>query len=385
MYKCISCCVFLSFCSISFIALVFPLSISIRLHALFIRFSSSDMYSKYGTYGKTAKKLRDTREHALISKCPPSMPPHVAQINAGGGRIVLSQHEGNAVFSELSSTYPLKLLSPRVHQRCVAIVYACSYGGGLVGGDQVHLSTEINQGAILVLLSQGSTKVFKTRAEQRLASVPSLFPKDVSSSTATPNTTQKMDFKVSSNAVLAVLPDPVTCFRSSSYTQIQTFHLAKDASAVVLDWITSGRRSLGEEWVFERYSSVNEIFVDEKRVARDVVVLEAETGTENLIRVQRTLADRMRPYSCYATVLLTGPAMESIVEGIKGEYEKISVMKAYSPQELLWSLSPIQNSGSGAIVRVAGKDTELVKEWLRNSLSRLEDLVGADVYRRAFV
>jgi urease accessory protein len=76
------------------------------------------------------------------------------QIRAGGGRIVVSQHNGNPVFSELSSTYPLKLLSPRVHQKSVAVVYALTYGGGLVGGDQVHLSAEIDQATILVLLTQ---------------------------------------------------------------------------------------------------------------------------------------------------------------------------------------------------------------------------------------
>ncbi|THV07657.1 UreD-domain-containing protein [Dendrothele bispora CBS 962.96] len=327
------------------------------------------------------------------------MLPHVAQIHAGGGRIVLSQHSGNAIFSELSSTYPLKLLSPRVQQKCVAVVYALTYGGGLVGGDQVHLSAEINQAAILLLLTQGSTKVFKSRAEQRLASVKRLFefPNDNPPATTSsigftsPNTIQKMDFKVSPNAVLVLLPDPVTCFRSASYSQIQTFHLAKDASVVVLDWITSGRRSRGEEWVFSRYSSVNEIVVDGKRIARDVLLLETEEGKDD-VRMgsstqQRTLADRLSPYACYATVLLSGPAIQTLAEGLRERYGKMTVMKATTPTELLWSLSSIcsDSDGLGMIVRVAGKDTELVKEWLRDALSSLADVVGIDVYRRAFV
>lgn len=71
----------------------------------------------------------------------------------GSGRITVSLHGEKAVLSELSSTYPLKLLSPHVHDR-TAIVYLLTYGGGLVGGDQVDLAVEVQPGTGLVLLSQ---------------------------------------------------------------------------------------------------------------------------------------------------------------------------------------------------------------------------------------
>ncbi|KAF5374822.1 hypothetical protein D9758_000401 [Tetrapyrgos nigripes] len=310
------------------------------------------------------------------------MPP--SQLHAGGGRIVLSQHNGDPVFAQLSSTYPLKLLSPRVHQKPVAVVYALTYGGGLVSGDQVHLSAEIDRGVILVFLTQGSTKVFKTRGEQRLASVQRLFPESSTAQTYTTPTIQKMDFRVSSNSVIVLLPDPVTCFRAASYSQIQTFHLTKEASAVVLDWMTSGRRSLGEEWVFSRYSSCSEIIVEGTTIAKDVILLEAdEPGVDPFPR--RTLAERMHPYSCYATVLLCGTAVRAAIEHIKNDYEKITVMKSSAPANFLWSFSLIRPDGDGAIVRVAGKDTETVKEWLKAALSCLEEVIGIDVYRRAFV
>ena len=73
----------------------------------------------------------------------------------GGGCISLALHGTRAVFSELSSTYPLKLLSPSVHDK-TAIVYLLTYGGGLVGGDEVDLEVNVLPGAQLVLLSQVS-------------------------------------------------------------------------------------------------------------------------------------------------------------------------------------------------------------------------------------
>ena len=77
---------------------------------------------------------------------------------AGGGRIVARSYGSEIVFSELASTYPLKLLSPRIHQDGVALVYILSYGGGLVGGDHINLSVDVGSGAVLVLLSQVSKR-----------------------------------------------------------------------------------------------------------------------------------------------------------------------------------------------------------------------------------
>ncbi|KAF8213173.1 UreD urease accessory protein-domain-containing protein [Mycena galopus ATCC 62051] len=223
---------------------------------------------------------------------------------AGRGRISLEVHGDQAVFSELSSTYPLKLLSPRTHR--VGLVYLITYGGGLVSGDQVSLSVEVGSRANLVLLSQGSTKVFKFRPGQRAASID-----------ATPQvTTQRMDATVASCGGLFLLPDPVTCFEKASYNQIQTFRLAPDASLAVLDWVTSGRKSRGEEWVFSRYYSVNEIVVDGRRVAKDVMLLENENESDAATLTARTLASRLDPYGCYATLLLYGPQVQGVISAL---------------------------------------------------------------------
>ncbi|KAJ7492742.1 urease accessory protein UreD, partial [Mycena latifolia] len=261
-------------------------------------------------------------------------------------------------FSELSSTYPLKLLSPRIHGPGLAVAYIISYGGGLVSGDNVHLSVDVGSGAILVLLSQaclhGSTKVFKFRPGQRAASTDPNGPLQI--------TTQRMDFAIACEATLLLLPDPVTCFRSASYNQIQTFHLAHDASLVALDWVTSGRKSRGEEWVFSRYYSVNEILVEGKRVTKDVMLLENEEEAGPTGLPPRTLANKLDPYSCYATLILYGPRVQGAIRAMAEEYGRISVFKTGQPAGLLWSLSGFGDGG--AVVRVAGTETEGVRRWV---------------------
>ena len=91
-------------------------------------------------------------------------------------------------------------------------------------------------------------------------------------------------------------------------------------SLVLLDWLTSGRMAIGEEWCFTRYKSTNEVHIGTERVARDVLLL-AQTGSSasppsctsppaappRTLR-PRTIADRLAPYACYTIVLLFGPA-----------------------------------------------------------------------------
>ncbi|KAJ7169758.1 UreD urease accessory protein-domain-containing protein [Mycena filopes] len=294
-----------------------------------------------------------------------------ATSTAGRGRIRLALHGSEAIFSELSSTYPLKLLSPRNERARTGVVYMITYGGGLVSGDYVALSVEVGPGANLVLLSQGSTKVFKFRPGQRAAS-----------SDAPRVTTQRMEFSVASGGALFLLPDPVTCFRAASYNQLQTFHLAADASLVLLDWVTSGRKSRGEEWAFARYYSVNEVLVGGKRAAKDVMLLENEEGDKRELPVH-TLASKLAPYACYATLLLYGPQVQGLIRALTKEYGRITVFKAGAPARLLWSLSELGDGG--AVVRVAGNESEDVRRWLRDALTELQtEQLGAEIFRRAF-
>ncbi|KAI1793867.1 UreD-domain-containing protein [Ganoderma leucocontextum] len=294
------------------------------------------------------------------------------KIEQGHGRVVLHNDGSGNVFSELAATYPLKLLAPRLPSRNLSIVYMLSYGGGLVGGDHIRLDVEVHDAACLAILSQGSTKVFKTRPNQRLSANNQIYP----------ITAQSLNVRVASASALFLLPDPVTCFRDAKYHQMQTFHLSKNSSAVLLDWVTSGRKSLGEEWVFSRYYSLNEVFVDDHRVAKDAMLLE-ERGPDASPLTHRSLADSLAPYSCYATVIIYGSLVRDVTRHLSEAYRSITVFKQHAPPSLLWSFSPIC-AGEGCIVRVAARETEDVKHWLGEALRDLQKTLGIDVYRRAF-
>lgn len=91
----------------------------------------------------------------------------------GSGRAVVHAYGETAHFSELSFTYPLKLISPRVitssaqeaAQR-TSILYVLSYGGGLVGGDKIELDIYVGANTKLVALTQVMNVVNDTKGMQ---------------------------------------------------------------------------------------------------------------------------------------------------------------------------------------------------------------------------
>lgn len=189
-------------------------------------------------------------------------------------------------------------------------------------------------------------------------------------------TVQRLNVNVDGTGVLLLLPDPVTCFSNASYKQAQTFRLNHGSSAVILDWLTSGRMYNDEQWKFLLYHSLNEVWVENERVARDAVLL------DNTVNNGRTLHARLEPYSCYAMVFLCGPKVQVGAESLLEEYRGVTVFRQESTDDLVWGIAQIR---SGHTLRIAGKTTEIVKDWLKKKLKFLEDIVGEDVYGKAFL
>lgn len=217
--------------------------------------------------------------------------------------------------------------------------------------------------------------MFKTRPGQRHA-------RPATQAHGHTDTSQRMTVEVGACSAVYLLPDPVTCFRAARYRQIQTFRIASDASVVLLDWITSGRKSLGEDWAFSKFFTVNELFVDGRRVARDAMLLE-EPGEYVKGLPPRSLADRLNPYSCYASVILYGPQTISTIDSLSKSFSAITVFKHAKRPDTVWSLT-ILDDGKGCVLRVAGQTAEDVRTWLGEGLLQLCDLVGQDVYTRTF-
>ena len=111
----------------------------------------------------------------------------------GTGLLDVVRVDRRSVVRRAYATSPLRLLTPRNHGSA-AWVYASSYGGGLVGGDDLRLTVRVGREASVFLSSQASTKVYRSHARASL----------------------QLDADVAAGGQLIVWPDPVVCFAGST-------------------------------------------------------------------------------------------------------------------------------------------------------------------------
>ena len=287
----------------------------------------------------------------------------------GKGHIVLSPlGQGRQTLSTLSFQYPLKLISPRLPSQPCTSVFMMSYGGGLVGGDQIELSVHVETGCKLSLLTQGTTKIFKQRH---------------SDDEKPPSTTsQVLRVKIDDGGLLALLPDPIQPFADSCYNQYQSFELHPNANLILLDWVNSGRPARGENWTLTSLRSRNDVLEISKTEEPKRLIL------RDTLLLNSNIASSMYPHECFATVILRGPQLEeysrSVVEKFKRE-DRVRRSSTFRPaaqnERATWTAGVVREGC--CVVKIAGETNEIVKKFLTELLvvEVVENLIGHEALR----
>ena len=304
----------------------------------------------------------------------------------GYGAISLSVYGHAPVLDRLEFSYPLKLVAPTPRRLAhhtptslppsaagspsiaTQIVYVLSYGGGLVGGDCITLDVKVGAGGVLGLSTQGSTKVFKHRSHHR----------DKLSAAGGDVTRQELHVDIGENGVLLLVPDPVQPFAQSRYLQRQTFTLADaTASAMILDWVVSGRPDNGERWLLTSYTSENTIYRrhhpndERKLLVRDCQTMRSPS-----------LERQMQGYDCLATLLLTGSAFERDGLHLLARFADEERVTASSKrvEQLIWT---VVRHRDVTVLKVAGLSSEQVRGWLADVADQLmwRERFGRDAFR----
>jgi urease accessory protein len=255
---------------------------------------------------------------------------------------------GESTATSSSATNPLKLLTPCPRGQSVW-AYASNFGGGLVAGDETRLNLRIGPGARCFMGTQASTKIYRNPARLPCS-----------------HTTHA---ELGQGSLLVFAPDAIQAFAGSSYHQCQEFHLVKDTAMVLVDWFTSGRVARSERWAFEHFQSRNDVFLDGRRIFVDSLVLNSNDGSiESPHRTGR--------FNCFAMMLLVGEQLQKATSELMAEVSSHPVERNGA---LLCSASPNQ---WGAVLRVAGEDTESVSRELKHHLKFLTEFLGDDPWAR---
>jgi urease accessory protein len=262
-----------------------------------------------------------------------------------GALAVVRGFGGQSVVTRAYATSPLRLLMPKNHGSA-AWVYTSSYGGGLVDGDRIALDVDIGPGAAAYLSTQASTKVYRS-------------PQGTSS---------ELHARISTEGLLAVIPDPIVCFAASRYRQVQSFDLSADSGLVLVDWVSSGRHASGERWAFHEYTARLRARVDGRLVLHDALALRDDDGD---------LQDRLGRFDVLAVVLLLGMRLRDRAAELAARVAEMPVLRR--PEQLT---SATAVGESGCLLRVAGASVEQTARTVRGFLGFLPGLLGDDPWAR---
>lgn len=264
------------------------------------------------------------------------------------GRLAIERVAGRSRVVSNRAGDPLKVLTPR-RTGPAAWAYVSTFGGGLVAGDVVNLEMSVGPGAVGVLTSQASTKVYHAMDGE--------------------GASQTLRAAVADDATLIVAPEPLVCFRDAIYEQQQTIEIAATGNLVLLDWFTCGRLAMDERWAFERYATRNRIIRDGRLVLNDALVLDRTDGAiDDAYRVGR--------YNCFATVAITGPKVKPGGEAWSEQIGREPIARGASV------MTGASVFDWGTAVRLAGESTEAVERVLREGLDFLRPMLRAGLWDR---
>jgi urease accessory protein len=173
---------------------------------------------------------------------------------------------------------------------------------------------------------------------------------------------------VDARGLLVVLPDPIVCFAEADFLQSQRYQLERDASLVVLDWMTSGRHESGERWAFSRYESHFAVIREKRQILNDAVVLERDLDS---------VAARMGAFDVLVTAVLTGPLVAAAGESVRRHAAQCPITRH---ADLILSAAPLPDGGT--LLRMAGRSVEQIGRALRTHFSFLSPLLGDDPWSR---
>ena len=356
----------------------------------------------------------------------------------GQGNVVLSLlPPNNPTLTTLTYKYPLKLvprapgfvpspdpssLSDSCPSRPIHL-YLLTYGGGLLPGDHIEVSITLDPKTRMVVTTpQGSTKIFKTdpTSDSKFNVIKGHRKKIPANDHLSDMSQQSLDVRIGRQAALCYLPDPSVPYENSRYAQIQTFTVDATAkgdqrsSLCVLDWVTQGRTSRGENWNFRFWKGRNEVWATDEKTGksrlllRDSVILDdesealddddededmehdvnnglnshhgrAETPPPQAGLVPlNVIQERTRPHGVVGTLILSGPVFDSLGNYLMHQFTSqprigsrnwSSSTSSSAPEpslstkgDVTWTAARVR--AGFVLVKFGAKDFETAKHWL---------------------
>ncbi len=123
---------------------------------------------------------------------------------------------------------------------------------GVLDGDVYEIKIEVERNAVLYLHTQAYQRIFYMKQ----------------------GASQQMTVHVKEGAAFIYLPHPAVPHQQSVFTGINNFYLHINACLVFGEVLTCGRKLNGESFLFSKYHSITQVFINEALVIKENLLMQ---------------------------------------------------------------------------------------------------------------
>lgn len=217
-----------------------------------------------------------------------------------------------------------------------ALVHLHNLSGGVLGGDRLSLTVEVEKDAYAQLTSTSATRLYRSRPH-------------------TPSATQTTNIRVEEGGLLEYLPDPLIPFAGSRYQQHTHIELAEGAGLFWWEIVAPGRVAHGECFAYEMLYLTSHIQARARPIVIERLKLEPHC---------QTLASpaRLGPYSyfCSFYICRVGVAT-SQWSSLEKRLQELAQDLTH-PGESYWGVSTLV--AHGLMIRALGQHGHILSSGL---------------------
>ncbi len=244
--------------------------------------------------------------------------------------IQTARRHGKTFLKRCYFTTPLKIadITEDRNDGCLQLILMSS-SPGILDGDQYHIHIEVAEHCSLHLHTQSYQRLFTMKS----------------------SASQSMEIHLKEGASFTFLPHPIVPHSSSNFSANNKIYLAADCKLIWGEVLTCGRKLNGEEFVFSKYHSLTQIFLNERLVVKENLLITPATTNVHSIGQYET-------YSHQASLILLDEAMD--VDSTITEIHEFLT----SIENICFGVSAL--AVTGVIVRILGNKGEQLHACLKS-------------------
>lgn len=199
---------------------------------------------------------------------------------------------------------------------------------GILDADEYKIQIQLDQSCSLRLHTQSYQRLFSMKARA----------------------TQHTEVQLGKNSSFCFIPHPVVPHRESNFTSRNKIFLSDNCHLIFGEILTCGRKLNGEEFLFSKFHSITEIFINDKLVIKENLLIQPDLVNVSAI-------GQLEGYTHQASLIYLSENAE-IKQLIPRLYKMLSVQTGIN-------VGITEAPANGLIIRILGQKAEPLFECLK--------------------